>query len=173
MPARSARRLLVTIQSVPCQIRNPVIPIIAILQVLDTPGHQDFGGEVERILSIVDGVILVVDFWSGPMSQTRFVLSKALMNPKIIPIVVANKLDRDVTHRSECEFDNEVFGLFVGLNPSDEQMEYPTLYGSAKHGWIEKTMEECRGTEHPKGIMEEGNEIDWDEVDMTGVWLLV
>lgn len=118
---------------------------------MDTPGHADFGGEVERVLSIVDGVVLVVDYCTGPMSQSRFVLSKALLNPKVIPIVVANKIDKAAEHQPG-EFDNQVFELFVGLDADDQRMEYPTLYGSAKRGWIEKSLEDCQKSEHPEGL---------------------
>lgn len=123
-----------------------------ILNIVDTPGHADFGGEVERILSMVDGVILVVDIASGPRAQTRFVLSKALTDPSVVPIVVVNKVDRQ-HGRSEGDVENEIFELFVGLNASDAQMDYPVLYASAKHGWTERTWEAAAQTNHSSGMI--------------------
>lgn len=105
------------------------------LNVVDTPGHADFGGEVERVMSMVDGVLLVVDINEGPKPQTKFVLSKALALKHIKPIVVVNKVDRLSGSRSNSDIENEVFDLFATLDPSDEQMEYPTLYGTGKGGW--------------------------------------
>lgn len=102
------------------------------INIVDTPGHADFGGEVERALSLVDGVLLVVDATEGPMPQTRFVLGKAL-SKKFKPIVVFNKVDRD---SSRCdEVDSELFDLFSNLGAEDEQLEYPIVYASAKEGW--------------------------------------
>ena len=109
-----------------------------VLHVVDTPGHADFGGEVERILSMVDGVILLVDATEGPMSQTKFVLSKALDANKPA-IVVLNKVDRD-GHRAE-EVENEIFDLFCALcNDNDELLEYPLLFASAKNGWASESL---------------------------------
>jgi GTP-binding protein len=105
------------------------------LNVVDTPGHADFGGEVERVMSMVDGVLLVVDINEGPKPQTKFVLSKALALKHIKPIVVVNKVDRLSGSRSNADIENEVFDLFATLDPTDEQMEYPTLYGSGKAAW--------------------------------------
>ena len=104
------------------------------LNVIDTPGHADFGGEVERVMSMVDGVVLVVDMSEGPKTQTKFVLKKALAQPHIRPIVVVNKVDR-VTDKKQGAIDNEIFDLFCSLDASDQQMEYPTLFASAKNGW--------------------------------------
>ncbi len=102
------------------------------INVVDTPGHADFGGEVERALSIVDGVLLVVDATEGPMPQTRFVLGKALAK-NLRPIVVFNKVDRE---SSRCdEVDSELLDLFSSLGASDAQLEYPVVYASAKEGW--------------------------------------
>ena len=102
------------------------------INVVDTPGHADFGGEVERALSIVDGVLLVVDATEGPMPQTRFVLGKALAK-NLRPIVVFNKVDRE---SSRCdEVDSELLDLFASLGASDAQLEYPIVYASAKEGW--------------------------------------
>ena len=108
------------------------------LNVVDTPGHADFGGEVERVMSMVDGVLLVVDINEGPKPQTKFVLSKALALKHIKPIVVVNKVDRLSGSRSNADIENEVFDLFASLDPTDEQMEYPTLYGSGKAAWAVK-----------------------------------
>ena len=108
------------------------------LNVVDTPGHADFGGEVERVMSMVDGVLLVVDINEGPKPQTKFVLSKALTLKHIKPIVVVNKVDRLSGSRSNSDIENEVFDLFATLDPSDDQMEYPTLYGSGKGAWAVK-----------------------------------
>lgn len=105
---------------------------------------------MERILNIVDGVLLVVDFDLGPMSQSRFVLSKALIDQNLVPIVVANKVDRQ-NQRQPGEFENEMFELFMGLQAKDHQMEYPILYGSAKEGWMEGDFGSCKNKEHPKG----------------------
>ena len=102
------------------------------LNIVDTPGHADFGGEVERIMSMVDGVCLVVDATDGPMTQTKFVLTKAL-KAGLKPVVVINKVDRPTARVGEVE--NEVFDLFANLNASDEQMEFPIIYACARDGW--------------------------------------
>lgn len=106
------------------------------INIVDTPGHQDFGGEVERIMGMVDSVCLVVCATEGPMPQTRFVLSKALARG-LKPIVVINKVDRDTARVVEVE--NEVFELFISLEASEEQMNYEVVYASAKNGWATKT----------------------------------
>ena len=101
------------------------------INIVDTPGHADFGGEVERVLRMVDGALLIVDVKEGPMPQTRFVLSRALsLNLRII--VVLNKIDQDVTHIDETL--NKVFDLFCDLNASDAQLDFPVLYASAVNG---------------------------------------
>ncbi len=103
------------------------------INIVDTPGHADFGGEVERILSMVDGVVVLVDAAEGPMPQTKFVLSKALALG-LKPIVAINKIDKpDERH---VEVLNEVFDLFVALDAHEEQLDFPVLYGSAKQGWM-------------------------------------
>jgi GTP-binding protein len=102
------------------------------INIVDTPGHADFGGEVERVLSMVDGVALVVDATDGPMTQTKFVLSKAL-KMGLKPIVVINKVDRPTARVGEVE--NEIFDLFVNLSASDAQMEFPMVYACARDGW--------------------------------------
>ena len=103
------------------------------INVVDTPGHADFGGEVERILSMVDGVVLVCDATEGPMAQTKFVLGKALDAGKA-PLVVLNKADRP-TARLGGETESELFDLFASLGADDDQLDYPTLFASATQGW--------------------------------------
>ena len=102
------------------------------INIIDTPGHADFGGEVERVLKMADGVLLLVDAFEGPMPQTRFVLGKALEH-KLRPIVVINKIDR-VNSRPE-DVVNEVFVLLVQLGAEDEALDFPLIYASAKDGW--------------------------------------
>ncbi|KAJ3109288.1 hypothetical protein HDU97_007782 [Phlyctochytrium planicorne] len=102
------------------------------INIVDTPGHADFGGEVERVLSMVDGVILVVCATEGPMTQTRFVLGKALQRG-LKPLVVLNKADRPSARLDEV--DNELLDLFLALDATDEQTEYPVAFASAKEGW--------------------------------------
>jgi GTP-binding protein len=113
------------------------------LHLVDTPGHADFSGEVERILSMVDGVILLVDASEGPMSQTKFVLTKALGCGKKA-IVVLNKVDRE-THRAE-EVQNEIFDLFCNLTEKEEQLDYPLLFASARNGWATESLASIPGT---------------------------
>lgn len=108
------------------------------INIVDTPGHADFGGEVERILSMVDGVLLLVDAAEGPMPQTKFVLSKAL-GLGLRPIVVINKADRPDARADEVV--NEVFDLFVSLEASDEQLDFPVIYASAKQGWAVRDLD--------------------------------
>lgn len=103
------------------------------VNIVDTPGHADFGGEVERILSMVDGVILLVDAAEGPMPQTKFVTSKALALG-LRPIVVVNKVDKPEARTEQIE--TEVFDLFAVLGASDEQLEFPCLYASGRDGWV-------------------------------------
>ena len=100
--------------------------------IVDTQGHQDFGGEVERIMSMVDGVCLVVCATEGPMPQTKFVLQKALARG-LKAIVVINKCDRPTARVDEVE--SEIFDLFCNLDATEEQLEYPTVYAAAKLGW--------------------------------------
>ena len=106
------------------------------INIVDTPGHADFGGEVERILNMVDGAIVLVDASEGPMPQTKFVVSKAL-KVGLKPIVAINKIDKaDERH---VEVINEVFDLFAALDANEEQLDFPILYGSAKEGWMSLT----------------------------------
>jgi GTP-binding protein len=102
------------------------------INIVDTPGHADFGGEVERVLKMTDGVLLVVDAFDGPMPQTRFVLSKALQH-KLKPILVVNKVDRPDSRPDDVV--NEVFDLFVELEANDDSLDFPVIYASAKEGW--------------------------------------
>ncbi|MHC5140922.1 MAG: translational GTPase TypA, partial [Planctomycetota bacterium] len=102
------------------------------INIIDTPGHADFGGEVERVLKMADGVLLVVDAFEGPMPQTRFVLTKALQH-NLKPIVVVNKADR--TDARADDVVNEVFDLFVALEADDRMLDFPVLFASAKNGW--------------------------------------
>ena len=102
------------------------------INIVDTPGHADFGGEVERILSMVDGVILLVDSAEGPLPQTKFVLSKAL-KLGLRPIVVINKIDRADARPDEVH--NEIFDLFDNLGATEEQLDFPTLFASGREGW--------------------------------------
>jgi len=102
------------------------------INIIDTPGHADFGGEVERVLSMADGVILLTDAAEGPMPQTKFVLGKALKQG-LRPIVVINKIDRPDGRPDEVV--NEVFDLFVALEANDEQLDFPILYASGRDGW--------------------------------------
>lgn len=103
------------------------------INIIDTPGHADFGGEVERILNMVDGVIVLVDSSEGPLPQTKFVVSKALKQG-LRPIVVINKIDRpDGRHQDVL---NEIFDLFANCDATDEQLDFPVLYGSGRNGWM-------------------------------------
>src|SRR5699024_2542278 len=101
------------------------------INILDTPGHADFGGEVERIMQMVDGVLLVVDAYEGTMPQTRFVLQKAL-EQKLTPVVVVNKIDRP--NARPIEVVDEVLELFIELGADDDQIEFPVIYTSALNG---------------------------------------
>jgi len=112
------------------------------LHIVDTPGHADFSGEVERILSMVDGVILLVDATEGPMSQTKFVLTKALHCGKKA-IVVLNKVDRE-GHRAE-EVQNEIFDLFCNLTENEDQLDYPLLFASSRQGWTVENLADAPG----------------------------
>ena len=107
------------------------------INVIDTPGHSDFGGEVERVLKMADGVLLLVDAFEGPMPQTRFVLQKALhLNLK--PIVVINKVDKPNCRPEEVH--DAIFELFFNLDATEEQLNFPTIYGSSKQGWMNSSL---------------------------------
>lgn len=109
------------------------------INVIDTPGHADFGGEVERVLKMADGVLLLVDAFEGPMPQTRFVLQKAL-NLGLHPIVVINKVDKPNCRPDEVH--DAVFELFFQLDATEEQLNFTTLYGSSKQGWFNTSLEQ-------------------------------
>ena len=109
------------------------------INIIDTPGHADFGGEVERVLCMADGVILLTDASEGPMPQTKFVLGKAL-SQGLKPIVIINKIDKKDSRANEVL--DEVFDLFLSLDATDEQLDFPILYASGKDGWCVKDMKE-------------------------------
>ncbi len=116
------------------------------INIVDTPGHADFGGEVERIMNMIDGVLLVVDAADGPQAQTRFVLRKAL-EAGAKPIVVINKVDREnaIPHKVL----DAIWDLFVSLHATDEQMDFPVIYASAKEGFAKVQLEHASGTMEP------------------------
>jgi GTP-binding protein len=119
----------ITILAKNCSVRYKDVKI----NIIDTPGHADFGGEVERVLNMADGVLLIVDAFEGPMPQTRFVLEKAILLDKK-PIVVINKVDKP-----NCDpelVQEKVFDLMFSLNATEDQLNFPTVYGSAKGGWM-------------------------------------
>jgi len=111
------------------------------INIIDTPGHADFGGEVERVLDMTDGVILLIDASEGPMPQTKFVLGKAL-NLGLRPIVIINKVDKKDSRPDEVL--DEIFDLFVSLDASDEQLDFPILYASGRDGWCVKELSDNR-----------------------------
>ena len=111
------------------------------INIVDTPGHADFGGEVERILSMVDGVVLLVDAAEGPLPQTKFVVSKALAIG-LKPMVVVNKIDRSDARPSEVH--NEIFDLFAALDATEEQLDFPTLFASGRNGWAINNLDDER-----------------------------
>jgi GTP-binding protein len=119
-----------------------------LFNIVDTPGHADFGGEVERVLSMVDGVVLLVDCVEGPKTQTKFVLQKALQHPGMKPLVVVNKVDRPEA-RDPGEVENEIFDMFATVATDDDQLEYPTLYASGKQGWCARSIEDARSDNRP------------------------
>ena len=111
------------------------------INIIDTPGHADFGGEVERVLHMADGVILLTDSAEGPMPQTKFVLGKALKQG-LKPIVIINKIDRPDGRPEEVV--DEVFDLFVSLDATDEQLDFPIMYASGRNGWCTKELDDPR-----------------------------
>ncbi|ABD44713.1 GTP-binding protein TypA/BipA [Ehrlichia chaffeensis str. Heartland] len=111
------------------------------INIIDTPGHADFGGEVERVLSMADGVLLLVDASEGPMPQTKFVLSKAL-KAGLLPIVIINKVDRPDSRVDEVL--DEVYELFINLDATSEQLDFPILYASGRNGWCVKNLSDNR-----------------------------
>ncbi|MGB0915634.1 MAG: translational GTPase TypA [Crocinitomicaceae bacterium] len=116
------------------------------INIIDTPGHADFGGEVERVLNMADGVCLLVDAFEGPMPQTRFVLGKAL-SMGLKPLVVVNKVDKENCTPEEVH--EKVFDLMFELDADEEQLEFPTIYGSAKNGWMSEDYKQPTGTITP------------------------
>src|SRR6266446_2717719 len=114
--------------------------------VVDAPGHADFGGEVERVLSMVEGVILLVDAAEGPMPQTRFVLRKALVLG-LLPIVIINKIDRHDARPQPVL--NEVFDLMIELGASDEQLDFPILYASGRAGYVRTSLQDTNNDVQP------------------------
>ena len=116
------------------------------INIIDTPGHADFGGEVERVLQMADGVILLTDAAEGPMPQTKFVLGKALALG-LKPIVIINKIDRPDGRPTEVV--DEVFDLFVALDANDKQLDFPILYAAGRDGWCVKELEDERVNLHP------------------------
>src|SRR5690606_31032050 len=116
------------------------------INIVDTPGHADFGGEVERILSMVDGVVLLCDSAEGPLPQTKFVLTKAL-RLGIKPIVIINKVDRGDARPDEVH--SEVFDLFAALDATDEQLDFPTFYASGRDGWADESLDGPRESLDP------------------------
>lgn len=111
------------------------------INIVDTPGHADFGGEVERVLSMVDGVVLLVDAAEGPLPQTKFVLSKALKRG-LKPMVIVNKIDRGDADPDKVH--NEIFDLFSALDASEEQLDFPTLFASGRNGWAAESLDGAR-----------------------------
>jgi GTP-binding protein len=103
------------------------------INIIDTPGHADFGGEVERVMNMADGVILLVDAFEGPMPQTRFVTQKAISAGKKAVLVI-NKVDKPNCRPDEVH--DAVFDLFFNLDATEEQLDFPTVYGSSKQGWM-------------------------------------
>jgi GTP-binding protein len=116
------------------------------INIIDTPGHADFGGEVERVLNMCDGVILLTDSAEGPLPQTKFVLGKAL-KLGIRPIVMINKIDRSDARPDDVL--NEIFDLFVSLDANDDQLDFPVLYASGRDGWCAKSLDAPRENLHP------------------------
>ena len=116
------------------------------INIIDTPGHADFGGEVERVLGMADGVILLTDAAEGPMPQTKFVLGKALAQG-LRPIVIINKIDRSDARPEEVV--DEVFDLFVALDANEEQLDFPILYASGRDGWCVEELDDKRENLHP------------------------
>src|SRR5438046_10297250 len=116
------------------------------INIVDTPGHADFGGEVERIMNMIDGVLLVVDSAEGPQAQTRFVLRKAL-EAGAKPIVVINKIDRE--NAAPHKVLDQVFDLFVSLHATDEQLDFPVIYTSDKGGYDNDQLDHASGTMEP------------------------
>ena len=116
------------------------------INIIDTPGHADFGGEVERVLNMADGCLLLVDAFEGPMPQTRFVLQKVIQMG-LKPIVVINKVDKPNCRPDEVQ--EMVFDLMFSLDATEEQLDFPTIYGSAKQNWMSTIGKIGQKTSHP------------------------
>src|SRR5210317_2128203 len=116
------------------------------INIIDTPGHSDFGGEVERVLNMADGVLLLVDAFEGPMPQTRFVLQKAL-ELGLKPLLVINKVDKENCTPEEVH--EKVFELMFELDATEDQLEFQTIYGSAKNSWMGSDWKTPTGTVEP------------------------
>ncbi|MBR0070813.1 MAG: GTP-binding protein, partial [Campylobacter sp.] len=116
------------------------------INIIDTPGHADFGGEVERVLKMVDGVLLLVDAQEGVMPQTKFVVKKAL-SLGLRPIVVVNKIDKPAADPDRVV--NEIFDLFVALDANDEQLEFPVIYAAAKNGFARYSLDDTNNDMQP------------------------
>jgi len=134
------------------------------INIVDTPGHADFGGEVERALSMADGALLIVDSFEGPMSQTKFVLGKAL-EAGLQPVVVINKVDRPDSHCEEVH--DEIIDLFIELEADDDQLEFPVIYASAKEGWAARNLSDERVNMQPL-FATIVNHVDSPSVDTEG-----
>ena len=119
------------------------------INIVDTPGHQDFGGEVERVMNMIDGVCLVICACEGPMQQTKYVLKKAIQS-NVKPIVVINKVDREAARVQEVE--NEIFELFIELDSEEKFMNYPVFYASAKNGWAVSKKEDIHNKEKRQSV---------------------
>src|SRR5690348_4182600 len=141
----------ITIFAKNCAIRYPRGDTVVHINIVDTPGHADFGGEVERVLGMVDGVLLLVDAVDGPMPQTRFVTKKALAQG-LAPIVVVNKIDRPGA-RPEWVV-NQTFELFDRLGANDAQLDFPVVFASALEGWATLDVDVAKaGAAPPRGDM--------------------
>src|ERR1700710_2299618 len=130
-PLERERGITILAKNVAINYTDPITQSVTRINLIDTPGHADFGGEVERVLSMADGVFLLVDAAEGPMPQTRFVLKKAFQH-ELRPIVVINKIDRH-----DARLDgvlNEIFDLFVELGADDETLDFPVIYASGRAG---------------------------------------
>src|SRR5262245_10220843 len=138
-PLERERGITILAKNVAINYADPVSKQMVKINLIDTPGHADFGGEVERVLSMADGVFLLVDAAEGPMPQTRFVLKKAFQH-ELRPIVVINKIDRQDARADQVL--NEVFDLFVELGADDETLDFPVLYASGRRGVATWKLEE-------------------------------
>src|SRR6202012_3754751 len=138
-PLERERGITILAKNVAINYTDPDTKVITKINLIDTPGHADFGGEVERVLSMADGVFLLVDAAEGPMPQTRFVLKKAFQH-ELRPIVVINKIDRQDARVNEVL--DMVFDLFVELGADDEVLDFPTIYASGRAGTASWKIEE-------------------------------